>query len=42
MNPVAVVLIFVAAVMIVVGYKGKQDTLITAISGKRYGNTALT
>lgn len=42
MNPVAVVLILVAAIMIVVGYKGKQDTLISGLTGKRYGNTALT
>lgn len=42
MNPVAVVLILVAVVMIIVGYKGKQDTLISAIKDKRYGNTGLT
>lgn len=42
MNPIAVVLLLVALVLIIVGFRGKQDNLITAISGKKYGKATLT
>ena len=41
MNPVAVVLILIGAVFIIVGYKGKQDNLISAITNKHYGTGTL-
>lgn len=42
MNPVAVVLILIAAVFIIAGFKGKQDNLISALTNKHYGNGTLT
>lgn len=41
MNPVAVVILLVAIVFIVIGFKGKQDNLIAAITGKQYGKSGL-
>lgn len=41
MNPVAVVMLIIAVVFIIVGFKGKQDNLIAAITNKQYGSSTL-
>lgn len=42
MNPIAVVILLVAILFITVGFKGKQDNLISAITGKKYNQSSLT
>jgi len=41
MTPIAVILILVAVLLIVVGFRGKQDNLITGLVGRPYGKTNL-
>ena len=41
MNPVALLLAAIGLFLLVVGFKGKQDTLITAVTGKPYGSSTL-
>jgi hypothetical protein len=41
MNPVAVLLLLVAVLFIIVGFKGKQDNLIATVKGSPYGNSTL-
>lgn len=41
MNPIAIVLIIIALTLIIVGFKGKQDNLISAILNRKFGNSTL-
>lgn len=41
MNPVAVFIAIVALVLLITGFRGKQDNLIAAITGKPYGSSTL-
>lgn len=41
MNPFAIALAIIALTMLVVGFRGKQDNLIAAVTGKKYGNSSL-
>lgn len=40
-NPWAFLLVILAIVFFIVSYKGTQDNVIAAVTGKRYGNSVL-
>jgi len=40
-NPWAILLILVAVAVVIVGFKGTQDNVISVIKGKPYGTSAL-
>ena len=41
MNPGALVILFIALVLIVVAWKGTQDNVIAAVIGRQYGNSTI-
>lgn len=41
MNPIALLMLAVGLLMLIVAFKGKQDNLITAVTGKSYGSSTL-
>lgn len=41
MNPLGFALLIVGLVLLVVGFKGKQDNLISAITGHAYGHPSI-
>lgn len=41
MNPWAVLLLAIALLLVIVGVKGTQDNVVSAVLGRRYGNSQL-
>lgn len=42
MNPVAFFLVFVGILLIVSGFRGHSDNIISAVTGSKYGKATLT
>lgn len=42
MNPVVILIGFVGLVLLIAGFRGKQDDWIAAATGKPYGSSTLT
>jgi hypothetical protein len=41
MNPLAVALLLIGIVLVVSAFRDKQDNVISAITGKRYGDASI-
>ncbi len=41
MNPVAFVLIFVGVFLVISGFRGHSDNIISAVTGTNYGGASL-
>jgi len=41
MNPLALALLGIGLLLVIVGFRGHQDNLIAAITGKAYGKSTL-